>query len=59
MTRPLSELDHAYLEAHEQSRRLHEVPPQGVTVEDLAHAALAEMLGCPSDAAPLPEGDPT
>lgn len=27
MTRPLSELDVAYLAAHEQSRRLHEAPP--------------------------------
>lgn len=26
MTHPLSELDYAYLEAHEQSRRLHQPP---------------------------------
>ena len=52
MTRPLSELDHAYLAAHEQSRRLHEAPPPP-TVDDLAQAALTKMLDRPS------EGDPS
>ena len=41
----MNELDHAYLAAHEQSRRLHAAPPQTPTVADLAHAALTEMLG--------------